>query len=72
MLSDNGKTFKAAAKIAISIMTSPNGNWWEGASVLNQAMLAKTLGKAKFLYDKIFIALTVIEMVEAFQLYVVE
>jgi hypothetical protein len=70
ILSDNGKTFKAAAK-AISevnwIFNVPKAPWWGGVFErmvrCTKRCLRKILGQAKFSQDELLTAITEVEMV---------
>ena len=70
MLSDNAKTFRATAKSLTEvklIFNVPKATWWGG--VFEQMVrctkrcLRKIIGQAKFLQDKLLIALTEVETV---------
>ena len=67
MLSDNGKTFQAAAKDIKWIFNVPKAPWWGGVfermvrSI--KRCLKKIIGKAKFTQDELLTAITEVEMV---------
>ena len=67
MLSDNGKTFQAAAKDIKWIFNVPKAPWWGGVfermvrSI--KCCLKKIIGKAKFTQDELLTAITEVEMV---------
>ena len=70
ILSDNGKTFKAAAKAVREvkwIFNVPKAPWWGGVFErmvrCTKHCLKKILGQAKFSYDELLTAVTEVEMV---------
>ena len=70
MLSDNGKTFRGAAKIIRNVKWSfnvPKAPWWgkvfERLIKSTKRCLKKIIGQARLLHDELLTALTEVEMV---------